>query len=137
MKVCNKCHEPKAESFYRKQKSHGSYILRAVCKACEAQDKLRWRVSPAGKLSQYKGNAKTRNIAWELTRKEFESFWQEPCSYCGSEIETIGLDRIDSSQSYNIDNVVSCCSICNAMKLDHSYEKWINHMKKVIKHQGE
>ena len=42
-----------------------------------------------------------------------------------------GLDRIDSSKKHNLDNVVTCCKICNYMKLDHSIEKFRSHIEKI------
>lgn len=62
------------------------------------------------------------------------TLWQKPCSYCGDEIETIGIDRVDSSLEYSIDNVKSCCKACNYMKRSYSYTFWINHMRKIISH---
>jgi hypothetical protein len=40
-----------------------------------------------------------------------------PCAYCG-EVQATGLDRIDSSIGYLMDNVVPACSTCNKMKND-------------------
>ena len=81
--------------------------------------------TPAGRFNQYKGRAKQRNIPFLLTEEEFKGFWQQPCAYCGAEIETIGLDRIDSSGPYHIDNVVPCCWSCNQKKGTSSLEDWI------------
>lgn len=43
-----------------------------------------------------------------------------------------GVDRVDSSRGYSVDNCVSCCEMCNSMKLDYEFETWILHMKKVL-----
>lgn len=70
----------------------------------------------------------------------FEDFFrltQLSCYYCGKEPDQItisssqrkthpdgcqfiynGLDRIDSTKGYDIDNVVPCCGTCNFMKRD-------------------
>ena len=61
------------------------------------------------------------------------TFWQEPCKYCGDNIETIGLDRINNNIGYNKKNLVSCCSICNYAKRKMDKDKFINHCKKVAK----
>ena len=84
-----------------------------------------------GRLFSYKRSATARNIDQNLTDEEFKSFWQVSCSYCGSEIKTIVLDRIDSDKGYQLDNVISCCSICNKMKMDLSYDKFINQINKI------
>jgi exonuclease VII large subunit len=80
--------------------------------------------TPPGKFSAYKTNAKKRGIEFHLTMEQFESFWQKPCEYCGAEIETIGLDRVDSDGHYTIDNVVSCCWPCNESKGKKTLEEW-------------
>jgi hypothetical protein len=45
-----------------------------------------------------------------------------------------GIDRVDSSMGYVAGNVVPCCSTCNRMKLDHSYDDFIAHIKKIVAH---
>jgi hypothetical protein len=87
-----------------------------------------------GKLCRYKTDAKRRGLSFDLTKDEFSSFWQVPCTYCGSEVATIGIDRIDSSIGYSIDNCVSCCTMCNYMKLDYSMDEWLDKMKQILKH---
>ena len=84
-----------------------------------------------GKLSTYKCSAKDRGFIWDLTFEQFKTFWQKPCYYCGSEIKTIGLDRIDNSKGYKIDNVVSCCMICNLMKRGLSKDIFVDYCKKI------
>jgi len=73
-----------------------------------------------GKFTHYKGQAKARNIDFNLSRKDFKALWQQPCSYCGSTIDTIGIDRIDSSKAYSQGNCISCCQTCNSMKNEKS-----------------
>jgi len=39
-----------------------------------------------------------------------------------------GIDRVDNKKGYVVDNVVSCCTICNRVKNNMSYidfKKWI------------
>ena len=65
------------------------------------------------KYSDYKNGAKGRNIFFDLTLDEFRKFWGKNCFYCGSKIETIGLDRIKNDIGYVIENLISCCWKCN------------------------
>ena len=85
-----------------------------------------------GKYTIYKRSAKIREKDFHLTVDEFATFWQKPCHYCGSSIDTIGLDRIDNDIGYQLDNIVSCCYICNIAKSDLSQEEYINHCKRVV-----
>ena len=45
-----------------------------------------------------------------------------------------GIDRVDSSKGYLPNNVVACCTTCNRMKLDHSRNEFITHLKSIIAH---
>jgi hypothetical protein len=83
-------------------------------------------------LSVYRSGAKARFILWDLTTEQFKSFWQLPCAYCGDNIETIGLDRLNSQEGYRIDNVVPCCTRCNRMKSDMDCKEFIEHCRKII-----
>lgn len=81
-------------------------------------------------LSLYKKNAKNREIAWELTDEDAISLIKGHCYYCGYDSTVVGIDRVDSTKHYIIDNCVSCCSTCNIMKLDHNIDNFI----KIITH---
>lgn len=89
--------------------------------------------SPKRKYQKYKWGAETRNLEWKLTIEQFMTFWQKYCFYCGDEIKTIGIDRIDNEKGYSIDNCVPCCIICNRMKRSLSQKEFINHCKKITK----
>lgn len=74
----------------------------------------------------------------------FEDFCvriEEPCYYCGKTKSSYlkdrssnfvlyynGLDRIDSSKGYSLNNTVSCCKNCNIAKNDLSIDEFINHI---------
>lgn len=76
---------------------------------------------------------KKRGISSSMTREEWESFWQKPCEYCGNKIETIGIDRIDNTKGYALDNCNPCCSICNRTKGQLSLEEFRNWSKTLFK----
>jgi len=99
-----------------------------------AQWKKRYQ-TPPGKYIAYKSGARDRGIEFSLTKEEFTEFWQQPCFYCGGEIATIGLDRVDSAKGYEKGNVVPCCTTCNYMKLDHTLDEFIEHCLKVVEYQ--
>jgi len=84
-----------------------------------------------GKFSKYKTKAKERKIDFSLTKEEFLNFWQIPCFYCQSPIETIGLDRIINNKGYFIGNVVSCCSVCNILKNNLKIDEWLEYLKQI------
>lgn len=75
--------------------------------------------SPTGRFQQYKRCAKDKKIPFDLTLEQFIAFWKKPC-ICGCKINTIGLDRIDNTKGYTIDNVRPMCSYHNYMKSNYS-----------------
>jgi hypothetical protein len=42
-----------------------------------------------------------------------------------------GVDRVDSNGDYVKDNCVPCCTTCNRMKMDMSYNIFIKHIIKI------
>lgn len=95
----------------------------------------KWEETPKGRYSKYKSGAKRRQLEFKLTLNQFKKYWRQPCHYCGDSIRTIGLDRIDSSIGYNIDNIVPCCPKCNWMKMTQGYDEFIEHCKKIVENR--
>jgi hypothetical protein len=106
--------------------------------------------------SRYRTQANIKKREFSLSRQEFIGLIEGDCRYCGTSPSTTkdfntglrsssyilekertktfvknGIDRINSSIGYRIDNVVSCCQQCNVAKLDHSYEEFTEWIKKV------
>lgn len=145
MKKCGRCKELKAEYEFRKQ-SKSKTGLQNYCKLCTDKYNAEWRynnptkakagnrrrhINPNGRFNSYKSNAKTKNRPFNLTFDEFMTFWQQPCFYCGSHIETIGLDRIKNEIGYELHNVVSCCEVCNSMKSSLSQQQFLDYCTKI------
>jgi hypothetical protein len=66
--------------------------------------------------------AKRRDLDWLLSYVEYDGLISDMlCHYCVCTIDNqygIGLDRLDNTKGYIIDNVVRCCSVCNTAKSD-------------------
>jgi hypothetical protein len=64
-----------------------------------------------------------------ITKEEVDSLTRQPCRYCGrysnENFKRNGLDRIDSSKPYTLDNVVPCCTFCNQAKNVHLREYFL------------
>lgn len=88
-------------------------------------------------LGSYKYAAKKRNIAWSLEDADAQRLFRLDCFYCGrppsqikrktgckGEFSYSGIDRLDSSKGYEIDNVVPCCWTCNKAKTDMPYQEF-------------
>ncbi len=89
----------------------------------------------------YQSSAKSRKLDMDLTFEEFKNLTQQDCFYCGEKPSKVihataktheaqknlynrdvpvfiynGIDRLDSSEGYTIENSVPCCNMCNMMK---------------------
>lgn len=127
--MCKKIFLLDGENFYTSKKS-GSRGFRHECKDCRYPD-VRNHKTIEARLIHYKDGAKRRGIDFALTKDQFSTFWKKPCFYCGDNIETIGLDRIDNSTGYTVKNIVPCCSICNKMKLGSSQEDFFERCGRI------
>lgn len=79
-------------------------------------------------LKRYKKGAFYRKINWELTDNEALELFDKACFYCGIKYENkpIGIDRKNSKLYYSKSNCVSCCNICNMMKISLDIDVFIN-----------
>ena len=79
--------------------------------------------------SRYKRDAAKRNLAFELSKDEFQLLTSGCCFYCGvppSSVVSIknafgeyaynGIDRVANHIGYVKNNCVSCCRACNSAK---------------------
>lgn len=127
-------------AWYRSTANGKAKILAGIARYRKSEKgrayRSKYEQSLKGKLNSYKTNAKARGIQFALTLEQFSGFWGKPCHYCGDAIDTIGLDRVDSSLGYTVDNVVPCCRTCNIAKLDQDKQAFIRHCAKVVRHSG-
>lgn len=109
-------------------------------------------VIPNQIMRYYKRNAKTRNIDWALSIEQVKSLIFNPCHYCGQvgvsetvkkysfqddlvhSLRNNGIDRVDSSAGYMIDNVVPCCKFCNTAKWVQSEKEFLRWVELVYRH---
>lgn len=93
-----------------------------------------------------KRSARERGYEWALTKEQVKEITQRPCFYCGAEpyqeikdgyngfnggLKYNGIDRVDNSRGYMIDNVVPCCGMCNYAKRDHpvgDFKEWARRL---------
>lgn len=88
------------------------------------------------KYSVYRRNSLKRGLVFDLTLEDFLSLWQKSCSYCGSSIDTIGIDRIDSGIGYVVGNITPCCELCNWMKRELPLSVFKEHISKIYFYGG-
>lgn len=111
--------------------------------------------------NSYKHWARYRNLDWKLNKEQFRNLIIQNCYYCNIEpkrqnvyldsslkkakgreaankdtienawVNANGIDRIDSTKCYEIDNCLPCCEMCNRMKLTSTQQEFINQCKKI------
>lgn len=113
------------------------------------------KVNISKKIYDYKYSAEKRGKDYELTDEQTQDLIMDICYYCGRkpnldldlkndtnenndecdvEANVIGLNGIDrknNDKGYTIDNVVSCCQMCNYMKFamdEHEFIFSIEHI---------
>lgn len=92
----------------------------------------------------YRRGSKYSGLYFDISKDEFRDLTLGTCFYCGSspsqEIKQKGnigtytyngIDRIDNSVGYTINNCVPCCKICNFMKRSMSKDDFVNHVGKI------
>ena len=96
--------------------------------------------------STYQRNANKRDINFNLTKDTFKNIVTQNCFYCGAEPSNViknkyngdyiynGIDRVDSSGGYFINNVVPCCSLCNQFKWSQGAEDFLTWVEQVYNH---
>lgn len=133
-KKCTSCNkERKLSDFHIRNKKTGS--LHSQCKLCRNEKRRELRIIPKNKYREYKYEASRRGLKFELSYKEFKSFKGKPCHYCGDELDSICLDRIDNDLGYFINNVVSCCFKCNSIKHVYDIDDFLEHVEKIFMYQ--
>jgi hypothetical protein len=100
--------------------------------------------------SNYKSRAKFKNWEFSLTKSEFSELVRSNCHYCNQEPNKIrldrvkgkresndssclmnGIDRVDSSKGYTIDNSLPCCEDCNKAKRNLNYNDFLELIKNI------
>lgn len=108
---------------------------------------------PAGESSRnhlfylYKYKADKRNIEFKLSIEEFAKLTKGNCYYCGAEPSQIkeqkstayiynGIDRVDNTKGYVLDNCVPCCKMCNYAKSNMTMEEFLIWINRVYHYQN-
>lgn len=100
---------------------------------------------------QYEKDAKRRNLKFILTKNDVKNLTKQNCFYCGKCPSQIvkakqgnnvgygdyiynGIDRIDNTKGYILDNCVPCCGDCNRSKRTLEFDEFRNHIINIYNH---
>ena len=99
--------------------------------------------------SVYKHNADKRNLLYTITIEDFRKLTSSSCYYCndapmyshsGVTCSTPyvynGVDRVDNTIGYVLENCVPCCRICNWMKRTQSQKDFVTKCAKITENMN-
>lgn len=98
-------------------------------------------------LHGYKMSANKRKLIFELTNTQFKSLIDRNCYYCNIEPSQEskthskdpyyynGIDRIDNTVGYIVENCRPCCKTCNYAKHNMTEEQFYIWLKRIYHHQ--
>lgn len=96
------------------------------------QIEANYRSTDNGQLVTYfksvQFNAKYTDVPCEINRELVASFREEPCYYCGDDLDKYGVDAVDISAGFVEGNVQPCCRVCNSAKKGHHYRDYLRMM---------
>lgn len=93
----------------------------------------------------YQKLAAERNLLFTLSRKQFEDLILGCCFYCGiipnqwgckKDVLHHGIDRVNNTKGYTIDNCVSCCKTCNCAKSKMPQQEFLDWIERVHNFRG-
>ena len=83
----------------------------------------------------YAKSAKYRSIPFEISIEDYKLVVNNQCYYCGIVNEKRGfhgMDRKNNNMCYNMNNVVSCCSMCNFIKGTLPVEDFLQRVTHIL-----
>jgi len=94
--------------------------------------------------SGYRHNARKRGFDFLITKEQFYDISQRNCYYCGAPPSNLanpkncngsfiynGIDRIDNSEGYIVENCVPCCGMCNKAKNKYGLSEFAEWVERI------
>lgn len=133
MRLCKDCGKPTGCPSNMRQRCVDCMVIQIKVSSKKCKDKYQYHKQPKHRYATYKRGAIRRGYTFDLTLEEFKLYWNTSCSYCNDTIIGIGLDRIDNSIGYNVNNIAPCCTTCNWMKHKLSHQEFIDKCIQIAK----
>jgi 5-methylcytosine-specific restriction endonuclease McrA len=110
-------------------------------------------------LHNYKSRARKKDLRFDLSKEQFYTLTQGQCVFCGTPPQTEigtnvrkdgtsktrktngsfiynGIDRKDNAKGYTMDNVQTCCGICNKAKRDLPEKEFLSWIERLVRFQN-
>jgi len=150
MKTCFKCKETKStDQFFKHFATKDGF--HSWCKICcnvgnsKSRDKLNSTIEGRAKifLQNARKSAIKRKQIFDLEIKDIVDCWnnqEQTCAYSGramtlkhGELNTVSIERIDSSIGYTKDNTILVCNAVNRMKSNFNLSDFVCFCKDISK----
>ena len=129
---CVTCNSMKCKTHVDKFIQNIRNIVNHIGEKEICRDEIRKRLPPFSGRKELRDAPKKAKTDF-LTREERYNIMNQPCYKCGIE-KSNGVDRVDSSKDYTLENSMPCCEICNKMKKDLMTDDFEKHVYFVYKH---
>lgn len=127
-------------------------VITSKSKSCGCVRKQRIEANKNAQKSEkqtiyqgYKNKAKHRELEFCISKIEFLRLTQQPCYFCGVMHSNLcvtprgypegwkynGVDRVDNTKGYTLDNCVPCCRQCNFSKSNYTKIEFLNWIERV------
>ena len=137
--LCKECGNEKGKKY--RESDRGKETTRKYMQSGRSREvERKYRQTIEGKYKSHRKDAKRRNYAFNLTLNQFRGIVTQTCLYCGLTSEAgklNGIDRIDNTKGYELNNCVPCCTKCNRMKLDHTVDQFHAQICKIYMHMDK
>lgn len=132
--TCDDCRTYDAGKYKRRRQKNPERLRENKRKS---KKRVRARSPLRIKREDYREGAKKRGYEFHLTEEQTYELFKSPCFYCNqfNAIGINGIDRVNNSVGYTIENCVGCCSHCNAAKSKYHIHQYVNLCKCVASYQ--
>lgn len=154
MKKCFKCKESKELSLFFKHvlTTDGYHSwCKNCCKIANQHSRKKLNSTIEGRARVFLRNAeraaKSRGHVFALTLENIVDCWRlqnSICAYSGRQmtldagkLETVSIERIDSSLGYTPENTILVCQAINRLKSDFDFDKFYELCKDVAEFLGD
>lgn len=123
-------------------KSCGCLWRKSLKTHAKKRRKNKGQSSARGLFTRYRRNAFYRGYSFELTEEQFVALTSAACAYCGQPASKLfhtkgsygayrcnGIDRINNSLGYTIQNSQPCCKQCNRAKGSLNHADFVNWLQ--------
>ena len=132
---CKECKKKESREYSRtnpeKIKAHYANNREVLLAEC-----LKYNKTVEGKYRRAVARNKKKGFTEVMTLEQYKQVVSSgECFYCKEQnlpAQGAGLDRVDSSKPYILENVVPCCETCNQAKNSLSTEDFFSHIHKIF-----